>query len=305
MPQAIGFVGLGAMGLPMLENLASSAASPLVAYDTSDAPFRHLAALPGWGETLSRAATLADFGPCGVVILMLPNSAITNAVVLGAEGAPGLIDVLSCGATIIDMGSSDPIETRRLAQLLAERGIELADAPVSGAVSRARTGDLAIMVGGDDTVLDRLRPLLETMGSTLIPVGRTGDAHAIKALNNYVYAAGLLAVSEALCIAETQGLDLEKLADVLNVSSGRNVASETKVKQAILPGTYDAGFLLRLQAKDLRIARALAQDARVDADQLSLCAKLWSDVAAAMPDADNTEIHRFLKTRTVRQGDTV
>lgn len=298
MPQAIGFVGVGAMGLPMLENLVSSTNARLIAYDMSDTPFRHLATLSAWGDRLSRAVSLADLGACEVVILILPNSLITNAVVLGEGDGPGLIDALHPGATIIDMGSSDPIETRRLAGLLANRGIDLVDAPVSGAVARARTGDLAIMVGGDMAVLERLRPLLETMGSTLLPVGRTGDAHAVKALNNYVYAAGLLAVSEALCIAEAQGLDLEKLTDVLNVSSGRNVASETKIRQAILPGSYDAGFLMRLQAKDLRIAEALANEVGMPADQLALCTRLWNAASSENPEADNTAIHRYLKTRS-------
>ncbi|HBB85880.1 MAG TPA: NAD(P)-dependent oxidoreductase [Sulfitobacter sp.] len=296
MTHKIGFIGLGAMGLPMLENLARQANFDLRAFDTSDTPFARLAEHPEWGKSLTRADAMNDMADRDIVILMLPNSAITNRVVLGSDGTKGLADILSDGSKIIDMGSSDPLETRKLNTTLEARGIYLVDAPVSGAVARAATGKLAIMFGGNDDALGDVRPVLETMGSDLFAVGLTGDAHAMKALNNYVYAAGLLAMSEALCIAEQQGLSLDHFVDVLNASSGRNVATDTKAKQFILPETYDAGFLMRLQAKDLRIADMLGRDAGVPATLLDLCTSRWKEAEAAQPDADNTAIHKYIKT---------
>lgn len=296
MTRKIGFVGLGAMGLPMLENLARQAAFDLLAFDTSDAPFARLATHPEWDRSLRRAATLSELSDRDIVILMLPNSAITNRVVLGNDGAEGLADILTVGSKIIDMGSSDPLQTRSLNATLEARGIWLIDAPVSGAVARAASGKLAIMFGGNDAALDDVRSVLETMGSDLFAVGLTGDAHAMKALNNYVYAAGLLAMSEALCIAEAQGLSLPHFVDVLNASSGRNVATETKARQFILPETYDAGFRMYLQAKDLRIADMLGRDAEVPATLLDLCTARWQEAEAALPNADNTAIHKFIKT---------
>jgi 3-hydroxyisobutyrate dehydrogenase len=295
MTRKIGFVGLGMMGLPMVENLATAApelCATLLAFDTAEAPFDVLASHPGWGRQLVRAATLDELANCEIVITMLPNSAITNHVLDALRG------VLARGAIIIDMGSSDPAETQRQALVLAEANIALVDAPVSGAVAKARVGTLAIMAGGDDAVVDAVRPLLESMGSALIRTGAVGSAHAMKSLNNYVYAAGLLATSEAVLIAQSMGLDLEVLADVLNASSGRNVATETKLRQFILPRTFNAGFALRLQAKDLATASSLQALADVDAPQLSLCARLWEEAAKAMPQqADNTEIARFLEIR--------
>jgi 3-hydroxyisobutyrate dehydrogenase len=136
------------------------------------------------------------------------------------------------------------------------------------------------------------------MGETLIRTGAVGSAHAMKALNNYVYAAGLLATAEALRMGERLGLDLGILADVLNASSGRNVATETKVKQEILPGRYQGGFQLGLMRKDLETAGAIAAETGFDAKALQLCRALWGEAVAALgPKADNTEIHRFLGNR--------
>jgi 3-hydroxyisobutyrate dehydrogenase len=261
----------------------------------SDAPFVKLEKHASWLTSLFRAHRLADFSSCQTVILMLPNSAAVTSVVLGDKGESGLANALRPGARIVDMGSSDPIETRRLAATLKPLGINLVDAPVSGAVAKARTGELAIMIGARGDELDAVRPLLSCMGSSIISCGEVGSAHAMKALNNYVYAAGLRAVAEAVLIAEKSGLDTTVFADVLNASSGRNVATETKLKQFILPGEYAGGFLMRLQAKDLAIADRLRMQSGIDAGQLAACAALWTQASEAMPDADNTAIHRYLR----------
>lgn len=298
-----GFIGLGMMGLPMLENLARRGDLEIHAHDVSDLPFERLARVAGWGTALTRAPRLQDLSACTVVITMLPNSRITTRTILGDGDAAGLADILPTGATIVDMGSSDPAETLRLLPLLAERGLSLIDAPVSGGAAKAQSGQLSIMIGGTPETVETLRPLLSRMGRTLIAAGQPGAAHAMKALNNYVYAAGLLATAEATAIAERMGLDTAIFADVLNSSSGRNVATETKLKQFILPRDYSGGFALRLQAKDLALAEGLQALAGVDAPQLALCAGLWARASAALPDdADNTEIHRFILDRTPGPG---
>jgi 3-hydroxyisobutyrate dehydrogenase len=182
------------------------------------------------------------------------------------------------GSVIVDMGSSDPMETRSLAQRLHATGIRLLDAPVS------------------DEAFGQARPMLQAMGSTLLRTGAAGSAHAMKALNNYVYAAGLMAVSEALTIARRMGLDLEAFADVLNASSGRNVATETKLRQFMLSRAFSGGFGLRLQAKDLATARGMQQAMGLPAPQLELCESLWQQAAQSLEaGADNTEIPRFVE----------
>jgi len=289
----VGFIGIGMMGLPMVEHLAGHGALRVLAFDAAPQRLELLHGHPGWGKTLSAAVALAELSACEVVVTMLPNSTITSAVIAD------LRTVLRAGAVIVDMGSSDPMQTRSLAQRLEETGIRLLDAPVSGSVAKARSGTLTIMVGGDEEAYGHARPVLEAMGSTLLRTGVAGSAHAMKALNNYVYAAGLMAVSEALTIARRMELDLEAFADVLNASSGRNVATETKLRQFMLSRAFNGGFALRLQAKDLATARSLQQAMGLPAPQLELCERLWQQAAQSLePGADNTEILRVVEGRS-------
>ena len=257
----------------------------VTAFDSDRERLASLAA--DWPGELRAAASLAELVGCDTVITMLPNSRETNQVL--AEGENPLIHVLRPDALVIDMGSSDPVETTRLAGLLNAAGIQLVDAPVSGSVAKAESGQLSIMVGADSDLLERARPLLEVMGSIILPTGRVGSAHAMKALNNYVYAAGLLASCEALLAGRAMGLDADTFVDVLNASSGRNVATETKLRQFILSGSFSGGFSLPLQAKDLATAKRLGDSAGLGMPQLSRVASLWSDAVAVLPaEADNT-----------------
>ena len=288
---ATGFIGLGMMGLPMARCLLRRG-HHLLACDPSATARAALAEGAADG-----ALRFAD-SPAGVadgattIVLMLPDSRVVAAVM---EGEGGLLAALRPGQLVIDMGSSRPAETRRLAALAAARGAGFIDAPVSGSVVKATAGTLAIMVGADDPAWAQAEPVLRDMGEALIRTGATGSAHAMKALNNYVYAAGLLATAEALLVAEKEGLDLGILADVLNASSGRNIATETKVKQEILPGRYKGGFQLGLMRKDLETAGGIAEGVGVEAQSLALCRALWTEAMAALgPTADNTEIHRFV-----------
>lgn len=300
----VGFIGLGVMGLPMLENLAGRDGFDLLAFDRAPEPVRRLEGHPSFGKSLRIAASPIELADREIVVAMLPDSAITNAVILGAEGEPGLLDSLPRGAMIIDMGSSNPLETGKLAQAAEAKGIDLIDAPVSGAVVKARSGTLAILVGGNDEQFQRAHPVLEAMGTAIIRAGRVGAAHAMKALNNYVYAAGLLAVAETLAMARALELDVEVFADVLNASSGRNVASETKLKQFMIPETFAGGFALRLMEKDLRVARSLQETTGLCAPELELCASIWRGALTELgPRADNTEVYRHVAAlRATKQG---
>ena len=275
----LGFIGLGMMGHPMAGNLLGKGRA-LVTFDAAGAHLERAEALAGAASVAERADT---------IILMLPDSPAVSAVLSELEPA------LRPGTLILDMGSSQPAETRRWGARLAARGCTLVDAPVSGSVVKARAGTLAIMAGGTPADLDRAEPVLALMGEAVIRTGPLGSAHAMKALNNYVYAAGLLAVSEAALIAEREGLDPAILARVLNASSGRNVASETKLAQEITSGRYAGGFQLGLMRKDIETAAAMAAAAGTPARLLSLLRAEWAAAVTALgPRADNTEIHRHL-----------
>lgn len=295
----VGFVGLGMMGLPMVEKLAATEGLTVRVHDQSAERLALLQGFPAWGRGLSAVDSLGKLAGCDMVITMLPNSTITDAVVLGDAQTPGLRSVLQRPAVVVDMGSSNPVHTKELARQLGESGISMIDAPVSGAVAKARLGTLSIMAGGSQEAFERVRPVLQAMGSQIIRTGEVGSAHAMKALNNYVYAAGLLAVSEALLVARRMDLNLEVFADVLSASSGRNVATETKLRQFMISREFSGGFALALQAKDLATARSLQQATGVTAPQMDLCAGLWQQAVDELePGVDNTAILRLLERRS-------
>ena len=283
----IAFIGLGMMGLPMASRLLAAG----FAVRGADLSAAARAAFAERGGQLFDTPGAAAAGT-SVVITMLPNSSIVREALLSKNGAA---EALKPGALVIDMSSSAPMETRRLAEELAAKGIALIDAPVSGGVKRAVDGSLAIMVGGNTAEIARARPLLEAMGKSIIATGPIGSGHAVKALNNYVSAAGFAAACEAAIVAEKFGVDPEVFVDVLNVSTGRNNSTENKMKPVVLSGTFDSGFAMALMAKDVRTASDLATELGVNAEGARAAAKLWANALAVLgKGADHSEIYRFL-----------
>jgi 3-hydroxyisobutyrate dehydrogenase len=211
---------------------------------------------------------------------MLPDGHVVRRVVLGEgeEGDDRLLGSMRQGAILIDMSSSSPTGTQALGKILA------LDAPVSGGVSRAENGTLAIMVGGDAAVVKGCRPLFEAMGERLFETGALGSGHAMKALNNLVSAAGLIAAAEALLIGHRFGLEPTVMIDILNASTGRNNSTENKFKQHILSRAFNSGFSLDLMVKDLTTAVDLARETRTPAVFSAACRELW---AAALSRLEN------------------
>ena len=287
----VGFVGIGRMGSPMATRL-HAAGYPLVVHDQRAGAARAFAERHGGVQA---AGTLDELAGCDVVITMLPDSAAVEAVVVGGAATRVLIHLLRPGSLLIDMSSSAPLRTRALAARLAAAGLQCLDAPVSGGVKRALDGTLAIMVGGDPAVFHAQRELLSCMGRTLTHVGPSGAGHAMKALNNYVSAAGLVATVEALHAGRRFGLDPAVMTDVLNGSTGRNNTTENKVKAFMLSGRYDSGFALALMAKDLGLATALGAQVGSPLRLGQALRAMWDEAAAALsPAADHTEMHRWL-----------
>lgn len=293
----VGLAGLGTMGAPMARCLAKAGHS-LVLYDIDAGLTQGLADELG----ASPAASLGDLGvACGIVITMLPNADIVRAAVLGG-GAPGLVQGLAKGAVIVDMSSSYPLATVALGDALAEKGVTLLDAPVSGGVQKAIDGTLAIMLGGDDAAaMDRVTGILSAMG-TVYRTGGLGSGHATKALNNYVSAAGLAAACEAVIVGKAFGLDPATMIDVINVSTGRNNSTEKKIKPFILSGDFrKAGFALDLMAKDVKAAADLADELGRPLTGIAEARALWSEASKALGrGADHTEIYRFLNGEAER-----
>jgi len=280
----VGFIGLGNMGAPMAANLVR-AGCEVVALDADGDRQARFAAEHG----AEAAAGPEAFARVEAVITMLPDDRAVAAALLDG----GVAAVLPRGAVVIDMSSSNPVGTRALGERLPG-GVALVDAPVSGGVPRARTGELSIMCGTDDAdALARVQPLLEVLGARIFPAGPLGSGHALKALNNFLAAAAYEAATEALVIAERFGLDPATLFDVVNTSTGRSFTSEVVIRDHVLTGEYATGFALGLLAKDVGIAAALAEALGVDAPALDLVSRRWAQAAEALgPAADHSEAHR-------------
>lgn len=301
MAEKIGFIGIGAMGTPMAGNLAS-AGHDLVIYDADPQRTQAFAS----SHKVKVAAGLEEVGRlCTTVITMLPDGKAVRRVLCGDHDdfRDCVASTIGKGSIVLDMSSSSPVGTRELGPLLAARGIRLIDAPVSGGVKRAVTGELAIMVGGDGGLLEVCRPILEKLGTQIFHAGALGAGHAIKALNNYVSAAGLVAACEAAITGKRFGLDPEVVVDILNASSGMNNTTKVKLKQFMLSGAFNAGFSTGLMAKDLRTALEIATAAGGPSPLAKHCVEIWNEAEKTLgPGADHTAMFKYLEGITKNEN---
>ena len=286
----IGFIGLGKMGWPMASRLAQAGYSlQLLDADTKSA--QQLAQEVG-ASVAEHPKDLAQ--QAEVIITILPNSQIVQAVL---QGPDGVLAGMRKGTIIIDMTSGVPSMTQALAKQVADAGGELVDAPVSGGVPRAKTGELSIMFGGPEPLLEQVRPVLSCMGNAIERIGDVGSAHAMKALNNLVSAGGFLIGIEALMIGKRFGLSPDKMVDVLNASTGMNNSTQKKFKQDVLSGKYNSGFGLDLMVKDLGIALGLAHETQTPAAFSALCHEMWAASSRMLGNgADHTAVAKLVQT---------
>jgi 3-hydroxyisobutyrate dehydrogenase len=277
----VGFVGVGNMGWPMAANLLKAGFDVAV---TDAAPGRATQFEREVGGQAAEGAAAVARG-ADALVTILPTSRHVEAVI--AE----IGDALPSGAVVIEMSSGNPGITRKLAEELAQRGVAMVDCPVSGGVPRARTGELAIMAGGDAAQLDRVDPVLKAMGTTVHRCGEIGAGQAMKALNNLVSAGGFLIGIEALLIGQKFGLDPSLMVDVLNASTGMNNSTQKKFRQFVLSRRFDSGFGLDLMVKDLSIALEVGRDNGTPTPFAALCRELWSSAGALLgPGQDHTAV---------------
>lgn len=261
------------MGEPMAANLAREGFA-VQSYD-----------LKGNGNcrSIREAVRGAD-----AVITMLPDGDAVREAVLEA------LPALSPGTVVVDMSSSDPFATRALGPALTAKGASFVDAPVSGAVVGARDATLAIMIGGEAATVEKVQPVLRAMGKQLFHVGPLGAGHAVKALNNYLGAAGTIAGFEALIIARAFDLDPAPMLDAINASTGKNYSTERKIPKQILTGAFASGFKMALMTKDVAIAARLARDLRLDTPFLRETLRLFRLAQKKLAhNADHTEIYKI------------
>ncbi|MDO9499422.1 NAD(P)-dependent oxidoreductase [Falsiroseomonas sp.] len=280
----IGFIGIGSMGWPMARRLIEAGFSVIV-QDAVPGRATDFASRHG-GTAADTAAQAAD--GADAIITMLPTSRDVAAVLAAIRPS------LKRGAVVVEMSSGEPSATRALAADLAALGVAMVDAPVSGGVARAETGELAIMTGGEAAALDRVDPLLRAMGTTITRCGDIGAGQAMKALNNLVSAAGFLVSVEALLIGSRFGLDPTVMVDVLNASTGMNNSTQRKLKQFVLSRKFNSGFGLDLMVKDLSIALQVGRETATPAPLAAQTRELWAAAAALLgPGQDHTAAAKF------------
>jgi len=249
--RTIGFIGLGIMGAPMAKNLLD-AGYDVVGYNRSQEPVdEHVESGGERGDSPQDVAERGD-----VVITCLPDSPVVEDVLRRDDG---VLAGVSAGTVLIDMSTISPTVTEDLAGEVNERGGEMLDAPISGGEEGAIEGSLSIMVGGEESVLEDQRDLLEVMGETITHCGPSGAGQTTKACNQIVVAAQMVGVSEALVFANQAGADLKS---VVNAISGGAAGCWTLDNRApsMIEGEFDPGFFASYQYKDLRIAMDAGED---------------------------------------------
>ncbi|MBV8456762.1 MAG: NAD(P)-dependent oxidoreductase [Acetobacteraceae bacterium] len=291
MPEAkpqVGFVGVGNMGWQMAACLVRAGFTVHVNDSRREVANNFVQQVGGAvPDGLRELAAQSS-----VIITMLPTSNIVRRVLV--EGDDNILAGMRPGTVIIEMSSGEPAVTQELAEQVRALGGSMIDAPVSGGVPRAKTGQLAIMAGGDADVIETMVPVLKAMGSSVLRTGGVGSAQAMKALNNLVSTGGFLIGIEALLVGQRFGLDPAVMIDALNAATGMNNSTQKKFKQFVLSRDFNGGFALELLLKDLSIALGVAQRTATPAPLSALCKEM---VAASVTmfggQADHTEMARL------------
>ena len=273
----LAWIGLGALGAPMAHNLLQAGHALTVFNRTASSCEPLRAAGARVAGSPAEAAREAE-----VLLLCVSDDRAAEAVLLGPEASEAAIHGLRPGALVIDCSTISPGTSRRLGAALAERDIRYVDAPVTGGTEGAKAGTLSVLVGGATEDLDRARPLLEILGSSITHFGPVGSGQEAKAVNQVLVAGSYAAVAEALQLAERLGLDRQQVVSALKSGAAGSWALEHRSAQMI-NDHYPLGFKLALHRKDLAIALEAAE-----AQQLELPV---SRLVAAMEDSLLAEGH--------------
>ena len=274
----IGFIGLGIMGGPMAGHLAA-AGYPITVLDLNAAAGEQLR---GRYQNVRVANTSAEVAAASdIVVTMLPSGREVREVALGPKG---LADGFKPGSLLLDTSSAEPWLTREVSESLAEHGVAMVDAPVSGAEAGAKAAELVFMVGGNLADVERVSPLLQVMGKKMFHLGPVGSGHVMKSINNTITAVTLVSTAEGLIAGKRLGLDPAVMNAVLIESTGMSWITHTHISQRILSRKFDDPFKLDLMVKDMNIATTLAAGAGLDAPVWASAQAVWRAAQAGMPE---------------------
>lgn len=265
----IGFIGTGIMGKPMAGHLLA-AGHTLHIYDLDPAPLDELAA-----KGAVKCASCKEVAEkSDVVFLIVPDTPDVETVLFGQDGAA---EGLSSGNTLVDMSSISPVATKKIAARLAEQGVEMLDAPVSGGQIGAEQGSLTIMVGGKEQTFSAIKPYFELMGKNVNLVGGNGDGQTAKVSNQIIVALTLEAVGEALLFASKMGANPENVRQALLGGFAQSRILEVHGERMI-KRTFEPGFRIRHQQKDLNNALSAARELGISLPGTALAQELYNSI---------------------------
>ena len=251
MTARIGFIGLGIMGRPMAQNLIKAGCPLSVHARRPDMMKPLVAAGATAGENAQAVAAQSD-----IIITMVSDTPDVEQVLLGEQG---VIHGAQAGSIVVDMSTISPSATRRMAELLGKKGIQMLDAPVSGGEQGAIDGTLSIMVGGKEEIFQKALPVFEVLGKNIVHIGEHGAGQVTKACNQLVIAQTLVAISEAFILARVSGVDPTKVREALLGGFAGSRVLEAH-GQRILDHNFEPGFKARLHQKDMRISMEAAHE---------------------------------------------
>jgi 2-hydroxy-3-oxopropionate reductase len=283
----IGFIGLGIMGGPMSRNLLKAGHS-LVVYDiVPDLVKPVVAAGASPAKSCADAAARSE-----IIITMLPDGPQVEQAVLGAGG---VLEGARKGSTVVDMSSISPIVAQKVGAACAAKGVEFIDAPVSGGEPKAIDGTLAIMVGGDAAVFQKVQPILQTMGSTVTLTGAVGAGNVTKLANQIMVACNIAAMGEALVLATRAGLDPEVVFNAVKGGLAGSTVLNAKAPM-VIGRNFKPGFRIKLHQKDLRNALLAAEDMKVSLPLTSFVQQmLMALMNEGKGDLDHSAIVTFIE----------
>jgi 2-hydroxymethylglutarate dehydrogenase len=287
MAVSVGFIGLGNMGNPMASNVLKSG-FPMTVFDKNPKAMENL--IQAGAKGASSAKQVVDSAE--VLLTCLPGSPEVEALYLDAGG---LIELAKRGTVLVDLSSVLPSTPRKLEPRATARGVHYLEAPVSGGVTGARAATLAVMTGGDAAILERVRPILRTIGPNIYHVGAVGAGNTIKAINNMMSSVNALAMMEGMVLGLKAGLDLETMAKIVKASSGNSNAL-ARVERNLMPRDFEPGFKVQLMNKDLDTFNSIARELHVPVSFANVAQRYQqAALAAGLGEKDTSVIFTLIE----------
>jgi 3-hydroxyisobutyrate dehydrogenase len=287
MAVSVGFIGLGNMGNPMASNILKNG-FPMTVFDKNPKTMENL--VQAGAKAAASAKQVVESAE--VILTCLPGSPEVDGLYLDPGG---LVELAKPGTVLVDLSSVLPSTPRKLEPRAKARGVHFLEAPVSGGVTGARAATLAVMSGGDAAVLERVRPILRSIGSNIYHVGSVGSGNTLKAINNMMASVNALAMMEGLVLGLKAGLDLNTMAEIVKASSGNSNAL-ARVQRALIPRNFEPGFKVQLMNKDLETFNTIARELHVPVSFSNVAQRYQqAALAAGLGEKDTSVIFTLIE----------